>query len=119
MCMYEVLKNGGLTCGFNFDSKNRRPSNTYEDMFHAYILGMDTFALGLIKAAALIEDGRLDQFVEDRYASYKTGIGAKIRSGETTLEELAAYADQLGAPGLPGSGRQEYLESVVNQVLFS
>ena len=55
----------------------------------------------------------------DRYASYKTGIGAKIRSGETTLEELAAYADQLGAPDLPGSGRQEYLESVVNQVLFS
>ena len=119
MCMYEVLKNGGLTGGFNFDSKNRRPSNTYEDMFHAYILGMDTFALGLIKAAKLIEDGRLDQFVEERYASYKSGIGKKIRTGETTLEELAEYAAKMGAPALPGSGRQEYLESVVNQVLFS
>ena len=68
MCMYEVLKAGGLTGGFNFDAKNRRPSNTYEDMFHAYILGMDTFALGLIKAAELIEDGELDAFVEKRYA---------------------------------------------------
>ena len=118
MCMYEVLKAGGLTGGFNFDSKTRRPSYTKEDMFHANILGMDTFALGLIKAAEIIEDGRIDKFVEDRYASYRTGIGAKIRSGETTLQELAAYADSLGAPALPGSGRQEYLESIVNQVLF-
>jgi xylose isomerase len=118
MCMYEVVKAGGLTGGFNFDSKTRRPSYTMEDMFHAYILGMDTFALGLIKAAALIEDGRLDKFVKDRYASYRSGIGAKIRSGETTLAELAAYAEKLGAPELPGSGRQEYLESIVNQVMF-
>ena len=77
-----------------------------------------TILSGLIKAAALIEDGRIDKFIEDRYASFKTGIGAKIRAGETTLEELADYAEKLGAPELPGSGRQEYLESVVNQVLF-
>ncbi len=87
-------------------------------MFHAYILGMDTFALGLLKAAALIEDGRIEKFIADRYASYRTGIGAKIRSGEVTLQELAEYAAALGAPALPGSGRQEYLESVVNQILF-
>ena len=118
MCMYEVLKAGGLTGGFNFDSKARRPSYTKEDMFQAYILGMDTFALGLIKAAELIEDGRLDAFVKDRYKSFETGIGAKIRSGETSLQELAARAEELGAPELPGSGRQEYLESIVNSVLF-
>ncbi|MBQ9165564.1 MAG: xylose isomerase, partial [Oscillospiraceae bacterium] len=118
MCMYEILKAGGLTGGLNFDAKNRRPSYTHEDMFHAFILGMDTFALGLIKAAKLIEDGRLDQFVEDRYSSYKSGIGAKIVAGETSLEELAAYAEEMGAPELPGSGRQEYLESIVNNVLF-
>ena len=118
MCMYEVLKAGGLTGGFNFDAKNRRPSYTAEDMFHAYILGMDAFALGLIKAAKIIEDGRIDAFIADRYSSYNTGIGAKIRSGETTLEELAAYAENMGAPELPGSGRQEYLESIVNNILF-
>jgi len=118
LCMYEVLKAGGLTGGFNFDSKNRRPSCTPEDMFYAYILGMDAFALGLIKAAKLIEDGRIDAFIEERYASYKSGIGAKIAAGETTLEELSAYACEMGAPKMPGSGRQEYLESVVNSVLF-
>ena len=67
MCMYEVLKNGGLTGGFNFDAKNRRASNTAEDMFYGYILGMDTFALGLIKAAEIIENGTIDEFIEKKY----------------------------------------------------
>ena len=118
-CMYEVLKSGGLTGGLNFDAKSRRSSYLPEDMFESYILGMDTFALGLLKAAALIEDGRLDAFVADRYASYRSGIRAKIMNGETTLAELAAYAEQMGAPALPASGRQERLESIVNQVLFN
>ena len=119
LCMYEVLKYGGLKYGgFNFDAKNRRPSYTHEDMFLGFILGMDTFALGLLKAAALIEDGRLDEFVQNRYESFNDGLGKKIRSGETSLQELAAHAEELGAPELPGSGRQEQLESIVNSVLF-
>ena len=104
--------------GFNFDAKTRRPSYTKEDMFHAFILGMDSFALGLLNAARIIEDGRVDGFVKDRYASYNEGIGAKIRDGETSLAELAAYAEKMGAPELPGSGRQEYLQSILNQLMF-
>ena len=118
MCMYEVLKAGGLTGGFNFDAKNRRPSNTYEDMFEAYILGMDTFALGLIKAAELIEDGRIDEFKKQKYSSFGSGIGAKIISGLTDLKELSEYAENLGKPEQPASGKQERLEAIVNQVLF-
>ena len=119
MCMYEVLKAGGLSGGFNFDAKCRRPSNTYEDMFYSYILGMDTFALGLIKAAALIEDGRIDEFVKNRYSSFKnTEIGCRIVSGNATLEELAAYAESLGTFRDVESGRAEYLEAIVNSVLF-
>ena len=118
MCMYEVLKAGGLTGGFNFDAKNRRPSYTPEDMFHGYILGMDTFALGLIKAAKLIEDDTVDKFIEDRYASFKSELGQKIENGTATLKELADIAADKKECPLPGSGRQEYLESVVNAVLF-
>ncbi|MBQ3086095.1 MAG: xylose isomerase [Clostridia bacterium] len=119
MCMLEILKYGGLTHGgFNFDAKNRRPSYTKEDMFHAFILGMDAYALGLIKAAKLIEDGRLDEFIAERYASYNEGIGLRIRNGEADLAELADYALKQKKPQAPGSGRQEYLESVVNSVLF-
>ena len=118
--MYEILKAGGFTDGgLNFDSKSRRPSYTYEDMFKSFILGMDAFALGLEKAAAIIEDGRIDAFVRDRYSSYgTTDYGRKIRDGSATLEGLAAVAEGLGAPALPGSGRQEELEGIVNQILF-
>ncbi len=118
MCMYEVLKAGGVTGGFNFDAKNRRPSNRPEDLFYGHILAMDTFALGLIKAAELIEDGRIDAFVKERYASFKEGIGEKIRNRQTTLEELAAYAAARKVCRAPASGRQEYLQSIVNQILY-
>lgn len=117
--MLEILKAGGLTGGLNFDAKNRRPSYTYEDMFHAHILGMDTWALGLINAAKLIEDGTLDKFKEVKYSSFKnTEIGKKIIANKTSLEELSAYAENLGAPELPSSGNQEYLQHVVNNILF-
>ena len=118
MCMLEVVNAGGLTGGFNFDAKNRRPSYTFEDMFEAYILGMDTFALGLLNAEKIINDGRIDEFKKARYASFESGIGKKIREKKTTLEELAAIADEMGAPALPGSGKQEHLEAVINQVIF-
>ncbi len=119
MCMYEVIKAGGLTGGFNFDAKTRRPSNTYEDMFEAFILGMDAFALGLINAAKIIEDGRIDEFVKNKYASFGEGIGKKIIDGEASLEELSAYAEKLGAAAVPCSGKQERLQSVINSILFN
>ena len=117
--MYEILRAGGLTGGLNFDAKTRRSSYTYEDMFKAYILGMDTFALGLMKAAAIIEDGRLDAFVRDRYASFGEGMGRKITERKTSLKELAAYADSLGRPALPSSGNEEGLEAMINAIMYS
>lgn len=119
MAMYEVIKAGGLrNGGFNFDAKNRRPSYTFEDMFRAFILGMDSFALGLLKAAEIIEDGSIDNFIKEKYSSYNDGIGKKIVDGETSLEELSAYACGLKKPALPGSGRQEFLQYKVNNILF-
>ena len=117
-CMYEVLKAGGITGGLNFDAKTRRPSNTPEDMFYAYILAMDTFALGLIKAAEIIEDGRIDEFIKNRYSSFDSDLGKKIRSGNCTLEELFEKAEALGGTNEPESGRQEYLQSIINSILF-
>ena len=118
LCMYEVLKAGGFTNGgLNFDAKTRRTSNTLEDILLAYIAGMDTFALGLRKAVKLIEDKRLDNFVADRYSSYNNGIGLKIRKNQTSFEELAKYALTLKNVNVP-SGRQEYLETILNNILF-
>jgi len=117
-CMYEVLKAGGLTGGLNFDAKNRRPSYTSEDMETAFMLSMDAFALGLLRAADIIEDGRIDALVDERYAGWETGIGAKIRAGAVTMEDLDAYATAQGEPPLPGSGKQEHIEYIVNEILF-
>ena len=120
LCMYEVLKAGGFTHGgLNFDAKTRRGSNTYEDIFLSYIAGMDAFALGLIIADKLIKDGTLDGFVTARYASYQSGIGAKIINGTTTLAELEEYALKMGDVSTNESGRQEYLESVINNIMFT
>jgi xylose isomerase len=119
LCMYEVLKAGGFTKGgLNFDAKTRRGSNTAEDIFLAYIAGMDAFALGLRIADKMIRDGRIDKFVDDRYASYKTGIGKKIVDGTATMAELEAYALEMGDVTTNISGKQEYLESVMNALMF-
>ena len=118
-CMLEVIRAGGLTGGFNFDAKNRRPSYTAEDMFEGFILGMDTFALGLLNAEKIINDGRIDEFIKEKYSSfYNSELGNRILSGESSLEELAAYAESIGAPGLPISGRQERLEGIINSIMF-
>ena len=119
-CMYEVLKAGGLkNGGFNFDAKNRRPSNTFKDMFYGYIEGMDTFAIGLIKASKIIEDGRIDDFVKQRYSSFNSGIGLDIRSGNVGLKDLSEYALKKQKANIPESGSQEYIESIINTMLFS
>ncbi len=118
LAMLEILRAGGFTNGgLNFDAKTRRSSNTPEDIFLAHIAGMDAFALGLRNACKIIADGRIDEFVKERYASYHSGIGAKILSDSTDLEELSRYALALDEVKLQ-SGRQEYLESVVNGLLF-
>lgn len=121
LCMLEVIKAGGFVHGgLNFDAKTRRGSFAHEDIFHSYIAGMDAFALGYRVALKMIEDGRLDAFVENRYASYKTGIGADIVSGKATMEQLEQYALARGdVVDVVESGRQEYLENILNSIMFS
>ena len=119
LCMYEVIKAGGFTKGgLNFDAKTRRGSYTSEDIFLAYIAGMDAFALGLRIADKMIRDGRIDKFVADRYASYESGIGKKIVDGTATMAELEAYALEMGDVTTNISGKQEYLESILNSLMF-
>lgn len=119
-CMYEVIKAGGFTNGgLNFDAKARRGSYTLEDIFHSYIAGMDTFALGFKAARAIIADGRIDKFVEDRYSSWKTGIGASIIAGNEDFVSLEKYALEKGeVTDSLTSGRQEMLEAIVNDIIF-
>ena len=47
-----------------------------------------------------------------------SGIGADIINGKTDLEGLSAYALELGSVEDKNSGRQEYLESIINNIMF-
>jgi xylose isomerase len=120
-CMMEVLKAGGFTNGgLNFDAKTRRGSFTPEDIAYAYIAGMDAFAFGLRAALKIQADGRLDEFVTNRYASWKTGIGKDIISGKATLASLEKYAlEKEEVVSSVQSGRQEYLENLLNGIILS
>ena len=118
-CLYEVLKMGGFTKGgLNFDAHARRGSFTPEDLFYAHAAGMDGFALGLKVAHKLIEDGFLEDFIEERYASYDSGIGKRIVEGGVGFKELEEYA--LGLREIENkSGMQEYLETMINQYVLN
>jgi len=115
--MVRILKMGGFaTGGLNFDAKRRRESHEPEDLFHAHIGGMDVFARGLKIAQKIIDDGRMDAIVSDRYASFDSGIGANIQSRSTTLDALDTHAQSIDSPQL-ASGRQEMLENIINDYL--
>ena len=115
--MLVILKQRGIgPGGINFDAKIRRGSFDPEDLFHAHIGGMDSFARGLKLAQQIIDDGALDAFVKDRYASYRRGIGKKIISGKTSFAELERYVHKNGEPE-KRSGREEMLENLINSYI--
>jgi xylose isomerase len=117
-CMLVALKYGGFTTGgVNFDSKVRRESIDPEDLFHAHIGGMDAFARGLKIAAAIRADGRLDQFVKQRYASWDTGLGASIEAGKESFRSLEKIMLEKGEAQANISGRQEFLENLINEFI--
>lgn len=115
--MLIILQAGGFKGGgINFDAKIRRNSTDPEDLFHAHIGGMDTFARALLTAEAILEKSDYKKIRTDRYASYDSGKGAEFEAGRLSLEDLREFAIQNGEPKA-ASGKQEYLENVVNRFI--
>lgn len=115
-CMLSILKYG-LPGGINFDAKVRRESFEPVDLFHAHIGGMDAFARGLKIAAAIRADGRLEEIVKNRYASWDSGIGAEVEQGKQSLASLEKYVLDKGQITPNASGRQEMIENLINTYL--
>lgn len=115
--MLVVLQHGGIgRGGLNFDAKLRRGSTDVEDLFHAHIGGMDTFARGLLIADRIIRDGKVSEVVSRRYRSYESGIGKAIRDGKADFAMLEEWVLEHGEPERQ-SGRQEYLENLLNSYI--
>lgn len=119
LSMYEIIRGGGFTTGgLNFDSKLRRGSYTEEDLFLAHIAGMDTYAAGLRIAAKLWEDKVFEKNLEQRYQSYKSGIGNDIVHRKVGFKELETYILNKKDIDKNDSGKQEYLEAIINQYIL-
>lgn len=115
--MLIVLEAGGFKGGgINFDAKIRRNSTDLEDLVHAHIGGMDTFARSLITAEKILQNSDYKKLREDRYATFKDGKGKEFEDGKLTLEDLKAYAIDHGEPKII-SGKQEYFENIINRYI--
>lgn len=119
LILYEILQAGGFTTGgFNFDTKLRRMSIDRTDLFHGHIGGIDAIAKSLLVAADLIEKETLSKPLSERYARWSSDLGTGILSGTETIDTLEARVMSGEIDPQPVSGRQEYLENRVNQVIW-
>jgi xylose isomerase len=115
LAFYQILKAGGLgQGGFNFDAKVRRQSIDPADLLHGHVGGLDVLARGLKAAAAMITDGTYDRVVEERYAGWKSPAAQKMLTTDS-LADIAARVEAENINPQPRSGRQEYLENLVNR----
>ena len=118
LAMYYILQGGGFEDGgLNFDAKVRRQSIDPVDMFYAHIGAIDLTARALLNAAALIENGELNDFCEKRYEKWRSGMGAKMLDGQAGLADMADHALSNNMTPTGRSGRQEYLENLVTKAL--
>lgn len=116
LAYYHVLAGGGFTTGgTNFDAKLRRQSLDPQDLLIAHIGGMDCCARGLKAAARMIQDKALSAPLDARYSGWNSAEADAVLAGKRSLEEVAARVVNDGIEPQPKSGRQEYLENVVNR----
>lgn len=116
--MLIILEAGGLQGGgVNFDAKIRRNSTDPEDLFYAHVGGIDIFAKSLLIAEEILQKSDYTKLRKDRYASFDSGQGKAFEEGGLSLEDLRDYAVSNGEPSLV-SGKQEYLENLVNRYIF-
>ncbi|HEY3404169.1 MAG TPA: xylose isomerase [Ohtaekwangia sp.] len=115
--MLVILQSGGFkNGGVNFDAKTRRNSTDLEDIFHAHIGGMDSFARALLIAQAILDDGTYTKLRKERYASFDSGKGKAFAQGKVGLEELASLAHKNGEPKQI-SGKQELYENLLSKFI--
>ena len=116
LAYYQILRAGGfVTGGTNFDAKLRRQSIDADDLLIAHIGAMDICARGLKAAAAMLEDGALEDMISARYQGWGEALGQDILSGAHNLESLAQHVEDNHLEPQPRSGQQELYEAIINR----
>jgi len=115
--MLVILQAGGFKGGgINFDAKIRRNSTNKDDLFHAHIGGIDTFARALLTADNILNKSDFKKLRKERYATFDSGKGKEFEEGKLSLEDLRTYAIENGEPAVK-SGKQEYFENIINRYI--
>ncbi len=115
--MLIILEAGGFKGGgINFDAKIRRNSTDPADLFYAHIGGIDMFARALITADVILNKSEYKKIRTERYSSFDSGKGKSFEEGKLSLEDLRTYAIENGEPVMR-SGKQEYLENLINRYI--
>jgi xylose isomerase len=115
---YHILKAGGIAPGgFNFDAKVRRQSIDPIDLLYGHIGGLDACAQALAAAARLIEDGKYDAYLAERYAGWDAPEAKAMLAPGASLDGIAARVAEQKIEPKPRSGRQEFLENLLNRFL--
>ena len=118
MAFYPLVKAGGFaTGGLNFDAKIRRQSLDADDLLHGHIGSMDACARAWEIAAKIVTDGALQKPLSERYADWDKPSNRKMLEGKMTLADIAARVENERLDPQPKSGRQEYLENIVNRYM--
>ena len=116
LAMFHIQRAGGFTSGgLNFDAKVRRQSIDAEDLFHGHVGAMDLCARALLAAERMIQEGRLESAVQQRYAGWRGAFGQQVLKGELTLDAVAQRVLDRNADVQPKSGRQEAMENLLNR----
>ncbi|MBL7758738.1 MAG: xylose isomerase [Chitinophagaceae bacterium] len=115
--MLVIVEAGGFSGGgINFDAKIRRNSTDTEDLFHAHIGGIDSFARALVIADKVLEQSDYKKARRQRYASFDSGDGAAFEKGQLGLADLRRIAAASGEPATV-SGKQEWFENLINRYI--
>jgi xylose isomerase len=118
LALYYILQGGGFkNGGLNFDAKIRRQSLDALDLLHGHVGGIDTSARALLIAEKMIQDGAHKKFVDERYAGWNSAEAKEILAGKHSLADLAKLAETRNLNPQPVSGRQEYLENLINSYI--
>lgn len=120
MSMYQVIKAGGLgKGGCNFDAKVRRQSFTAEDLIHAHVGGADLCARAFLTAAKILEEGKYDAIVNQRYAGWSEERPQAVLNGKYSLDQIETMALENAIDPQPRSGKQEQIENLLARMIYS
>jgi xylose isomerase len=88
-------------------------------MVHAHVGGADLCARAFLTAAKLIEDGKYDALLTDRYAGWQKPEAQAMLSGKMTLDEITAKAEKDAINPQPRSGKQEQIENLLMRSIYT